>query len=70
MFYIIYNNTKARMCIIMKYSQVVEKFLRYLENIDRSSETLEGYKKELAYFGEFLLDKYMFYSIYLIYTIK
>lgn len=45
------------MCIIMKYSQVVEKFLKYLVSVDRSSETVEGYRKELGYFGDFLLVK-------------
>ncbi len=44
----------------MLYSQVVDKFLRYIESIDRSSETVEGYKKELRYFGEFLNGKYNF----------
>lgn len=38
----------------MKYSNVVENFLRYLESIDRSKETIKGYKKELGYFGRFL----------------
>lgn len=42
----------------MKYSQVVERFLKYLESIDRSVETIEGYRKELRYFGEFLVEKY------------
>lgn len=42
----------------MKYSYVVENFLRYLESIDRSLETIIGYKKELGYFGDYLMDKY------------
>lgn len=42
----------------MVYSCVVEKFLKYLESIDRSVETIEAYRKELSYFAEFLGCKY------------
>lgn len=42
----------------MLYNDVVKSFLRYLESIDRSNETIKGYKKELKYLGEFLHQKY------------
>lgn len=42
----------------MKYSKVVDKFLKYLESIDRSSETINGYRKELEYFANFLDEHY------------
>lgn len=42
----------------MKYDNVVEGFLRYLDSIDRSNETIKGYKKELGYFGRFLEEKH------------
>ena len=52
-------NTKTKgVCLVMEYSLAVEKFLRYLQSIDRSWETLEAYKKELGYFGDFLLERY------------
>lgn len=42
----------------MKYSAATESFLRYLEAIDRSNETIKGYKKELKYLEQFLEGKY------------
>lgn len=42
----------------MKYSEVVGNFLRYLETVDRSDQTIKGYGKELRYFGDFLMEKY------------
>lgn len=44
----------------MKYCVAVEGFIRYLESIDRSIETINGYRKELGYFGRFLEEKYSF----------
>jgi integrase/recombinase XerD len=44
----------------MNYYKAVEGFLKYLESIDRSSETIKGYRKELGYFGKFLKEKYSF----------
>lgn len=38
----------------MEYRKTVEKFLKYLVSIDRSFETINGYKKELGYFADFL----------------
>lgn len=42
----------------MIYSEVVDRFLKYQESIDRSSETIKGYRKELRYFGNFLNELY------------
>lgn len=44
----------------MNYYKALEGFLKYLESIDRSSETIKGYRKELGYFGKFLKGKYSF----------
>lgn len=44
----------------MKSSMSAERFLRYLESIDRSKETIKGYQKELKYFNKFLQEKYCY----------
>ena len=43
----------------MKYTEVVDKFLMYLASIDRSLETIEGYRKELEYFNRYLKSIYI-----------
>lgn len=42
----------------MLYSQAKNRFIDSLITLDRSSETIKGYKKELKYFGRFLTDRY------------
>lgn len=43
----------------MKYTEVVDRFLMYLGSIDRSLETIEGYRKELEYFNRYLKSIYI-----------
>jgi len=39
------------------YKQI-NKFLRYMDTIDRSPQTLDGYKKDLSHFRKYLIKKY------------
>jgi integrase/recombinase XerD len=40
-----------------RFTDVVDKFLKYMEAIDRSSETISGYTKDLTAFNRFLERK-------------
>ncbi len=42
----------------MLYTQAIQKFLGYLEVTNKSRETIRGYKKELKYMNNFLINKY------------
>lgn len=57
---VVYSGVKKNRVVLMKYSEVVKNYLRYLETIDRSKWTIIGYRKELRYFGEFMMARYGF----------
>lgn len=42
----------------MLYQNVLEDFIKHLEITDKSEQTIIGYKKELNYFNNFLVNKY------------
>lgn len=42
----------------MLYQNILEDFIKHLEITDKSEQTITGYKKELNYFNNFLVNKY------------
>ncbi len=42
----------------MLLRDVINDFIKYMESIDRSKETIKGYRKELKYFNDYISQKH------------
>lgn len=51
---ITYRDINIRRNINMLIRDVIKDFIRYMESIDRSKETINGYEKELSYWNNYL----------------
>lgn len=51
------NKSEGRVESMNRFTDVVDKFLKHMEAIDRSPETISGYTKDLTAFDRFLERK-------------
>ncbi len=42
----------------MLLKKAIKNFIKYMESIDRSKETINGYEKEMKYFSDYLSEKH------------